>query len=194
MSLRLRTLRDQARRRWRMIASDDQIILSVYAVFIGLAAGYGAIGFRWLLAVIQYGFYGFTSEKVFSLAALAPWWQVLLAPALGGLFIGLFLKYVMPGGQPEGVAQVVEAASLRGGRMDWKRGVGAALVNAASLGAGASAGREGPVVHLSASLASFVAQRLRLNRGMTLTLLGCGVAAGVAASFNAPIAGVFFAL
>jgi CIC family chloride channel protein len=117
-----------------------------------------------------------------------------LAPAAGGLLIGLFLKYLMPGGQPQGVAQVIEAASLKGGRMTLKEGAGAAILSATSLGVGASTGREGPVVHLGAVLSSWVAQRLHLNRSMTLTLLGCGVAAGVAASFNAPIAGVFFAL
>jgi CIC family chloride channel protein len=181
-------------RQWRKISQNDQVILSLCAVATGLAAGYGAIGFRWLIGAVQHLFYGFGSENVATLAAGLPWWQILLGPAVGGLLVGLFLKYLMPGGQPQGVAQVIEAASLRGGRMTLKEGIGATVVSAASLGVGASAGREGPVVHLGATLSSWVAQRLHLNRSMTLTLLGCGVAAAVAASFNAPIAGVFFAL
>ena len=67
-------------------------------------------------------------------------------------------------------------------------------MNALSLGVGASTGREGPVVHLGAALSAAVARTLKLGDALSHTLLGCGVAAAVAASFNAPIAGVFFAL
>jgi CIC family chloride channel protein len=123
-----------------------------------------------------------------------PWWRILAAPALGGLAVGLFIHFLMPGGRPQAVAQVMEAAALRGGRMDIKAGLGAALASAASIGCGASVGREGPVVHLGASLSAWIAERLYLSRQLALTLLGCGVASAIAASFNAPIAGVFFAL
>ena len=129
-----------------------------------------------------------------SLAADIVWWQLLLAPTLGGLLIGLFLHFVMPGHSPLGVAQVIEAGALKDGRMPFGQGLAAAAVSAASLGVGASAGREGPMVHLGATLAAQVARMLRLNPSLSLTLLGCGVAAGVAASFNAPLAGMFFAL
>ena len=78
--------------------------------------------------------------------------------------------------------------------MPFGQGLAAAAVSAASLGVGASAGREGPMVHLGATLAAQLARMLRLNPSLSLTLLGCGVAAGVAASFNAPLAGMFFAL
>ena len=91
-----------------------------------------------------------------------------------------------------GVADVMEAAALRSGRITLREGLSAAAVSAASIGVGASVGREGPVVHLGAMLSSFIATRLRLSRSQAVTLLGCGVAAAVAASFNAPIAGVFF--
>jgi len=78
--------------------------------------------------------------------------------------------------------------------MSLRAGLGAAVVSATSLGVGASTGREGPVVHLGATLSAWLARRLRLSAALSRTLLGCGVAAAVAASFNAPIAGVFFAL
>ena len=80
------------------------------------------------------------------------------------------------------------------GRIVLREGLGSAMVSAASISVGASVGREGPVVHLGATLASAVAHRLGLTRAQAATLLGCGVAAAVASSFNAPIAGVFFAL
>jgi CIC family chloride channel protein len=102
--------------------------------------------------------------------------------------------FVLPGPQPQGVAQVIEANALRNGRLSARQGLGAALVNALAIGAGGSVGREGPIVHVGATLASTVARRLGLGASLARTLLGCGVAAAVASAFNAPIAGVFFAL
>jgi len=176
------------------VTRHEQVILSVLAVIIGAIGGGSAIAFREALAGIQFVFYGFSEERVATLAGALPWWHILAATTLGGLAVGLFVAFVMPGRRPLGVADVMEACALRGGRMGLSAGIGAAFVSALSLGVGASAGREGPVVHLGASLSAFVAARLRLGRALTQTLLGCGVAAAVAASFNAPIAGAFFAL
>lgn len=155
--------------------------------------GYAVIGFRELIGFFQLVLYGSNSEARFAsmVAELRPW-QLLLVTTLGGLLIGLFVHYVMPGRPNHGVADVMEACVLRGGRMDVKAGLGAALASAASIGVGASVGREGPAVHIGASISAWMAERLYFNRNRSLTLVGCGVA--VAASFNAPIAGVFFAL
>ncbi len=173
---------------------NDQVVLSILSVVIGAAAGGAAIAFRDAIGGIQWLVYGFSSEKVASLAAELPWWQLLLVPAAGGLVIGFFIRRALPGGRPQGVAQVIEASALHDARMSLTSGIRAALASAASIGVGASVGREGPVVHLGASLGSWAAKRLHLGRVLARTLLGCGVAAGVAASFNAPIAGSFFAL
>jgi CIC family chloride channel protein len=173
---------------------NDQVVLSILAVVIGAAAGGAALAFRDAIGGIQWLALGFSGEKVASLAAGLPWWQLLLAPSLGGLVIGLFIRYAMPDGRPQGVPQVIEASALNDARMSLTVGIRAALASAASIGVGASVGREGPVVHLGACLGSWVAKRLHLGRVLARTLLGCGVAAGVAASFNAPIAGSFFAL
>ena len=73
-------------------------------------------------------------------------------------------------------------------------GIVSAITSAIYLwGSGASVGREGPAVHLGASLAGWIARRLHLSRSLSRTVLGCGVAAAVSASFNAPIAGALFA-
>ncbi len=176
------------------LTRHEQVVLSILAVVIGCIGGGSAIAFREALGGLQYLFYGFSSESVHTLAAQLAWWHILLATTVGGLIVGLIVEFLMPGKRPHGVAEVMEASALKGGRMGLKAGLGAALVSAVSLGAGASTGREGPVVHLGASLSAFVAARLRLGRSLSQTLLGCGVAAAVAASFNAPIAGAFFAL
>lgn len=176
------------------LTRSDQALLSVLAIAIGAVTGVAAIGFRELIDGFQTFFFGASEGGLGEAVAALAWWQVLLIPALGGLGIGLFFRYLMPGGKPQGVAQVIEAAAYHGGRMSLPGGLGAALASAASVGVGGSVGREGPVVHLGASLAAFAAGRLGLSRPLALTVLGCGVASAIAASFNAPIAGVFFAL
>ena len=181
-------------RRIGRVTRHDQVVLSTLAVVIGAIGGGSAIGFREAIGAIQLLFYGFGSERVHSLAGALPWWHILLATTIGGLAVGLMVEFLMPGKRPRGVADVMETSALRGGRMSLREGLGASLVSALSIGCGASVGREGPVVHLGASLSAFVADRLRLGRALSQTLLGCGVAAAVAASFNAPIAGAFFAL
>jgi chloride channel protein, CIC family len=173
---------------------SNPLILSVPAVVIGVAAGLAAIVFRLAIDLVQRGTFGFGGERVATLAAGLAWWHLLLVPAAGGLVIGLFVHFFMPGRRPLAVADVIEASALRGGRMGLADGIKAAAVSAASIGVGASVGREGPVVHLGASLGGWLAARLNLGRGLSRTLLGCGVAAAVAASFNAPIAGSIFAL
>ena len=115
-------------------------------------------------------------------------------PTIGGLVVGLLVRYFQNGARPHGVADVMEGSVLHGGRIPLQEGTVAALGAIVSIGSGASVGREGPVLQIGASLASWVGQRLKLSRALSLTLLGCGVAAAVAALFNAPIAGAFFAL
>jgi CIC family chloride channel protein len=178
----------------KRFGQNDQVILSVMALLLGAGAGGLAILFRLGIDGVQILALGFPGEQLLTMLERQPWWRMLLAPALGGLLIGLFVHRFMPGRRPQGVAQVIQASALRGGRMDLWVGIKAAGVSAASIGCGASVGREGPVVHLGATVASSLAKVLHLGRALTRTLLGCGVAAAVAASFNAPIAGVFFAL
>ena len=180
--------------RLRRFRRNDQVVLAVMAVVLGVAAAYGAIGFRYLIAFVQWGAFASDAEQLLGSIASLPQWRIVLAPAVGGLVIGLFIRYATYDKRPLGVADVIEAAALKGGRMHLTRALQGAFVNAASLGAGASAGREGPVVHLGAAIASWFAKRFNLPRASALTLLGCGVAAAIAASFNAPLAGVFFAL
>ena len=179
---------------WRRLRRNDHLVVSALAAVIGLSAGYGAILFRTAIDAVQRAAYGSGSDHVIALAATLPWWQRLIVPVIGGLVIGLFVHFVLRGRRPQAVADVIEACAVRGGRMRLRDGIAQALASAASIGAGASVGREGPVVHLAATMSSWLGQRVGLGRPQMLTLLGCGVASGVAASFNAPIAGVFFAL
>lgn len=167
-------------------------ILMLLAVIVGTVAGYGAIGFYLLLGTIQEFLFGIDDTQLASASANIAWWKILLIPVLGGLIVGQLLRF-MPLGRAQTVAHVIEAAALNDGKLNFKHGTISALIASLSLSFGASMGREGPVVHLGATLASAITQKLKLTPAVARTLLGCGVAAAVSASFNAPIAGVFFA-
>lgn len=185
---------EQLLRRLGRLVKNEQVILTILAALVGLLGGACGIAFREAIALVQTGALGFASESVYSLAATLPPWRILLATIGGGLVVGLLVQFLMPTKRLHSVAEVIEASTLREGKIDLRSGLVSAAASAVSLGTGASTGREGPVVHFGATLSAFVAEKLRLGRSLTRTLLGCGVAAAVAASFNAPIAGVFFAL
>ena len=177
----------------RRIVKNDQLILAVLALVVGVLAGVVVIGFREGIAFFQNAFYGTSSERLYQFVQTLQWWQVLWPPVVGGLIVGILVRIGLPEERPQGVADVIEASALKGGRMSLTTGLRAALINAISIGAGASVGREGPAVHLGAALAASISKRLHLTRSLSRTLLGCGVAAAVAGSFNAPLAGALFA-
>ncbi len=173
---------------------NEHIILSVVAVIIGLMVGYGAIVFRSLIELFQFFFMGSGEEHVVEIIHGLPWWQILLIPTIGGLIIGPLVHFLFPGSRGHGVPEVMSAVALHGGKMNMRDGIGKMIACSLSIGSGGSVGREGPVVHLGATLASWFGHNLHMSTRHMRTMVGCGAAAGVAASFNAPIAGVMFAL
>ncbi|PLX32824.1 MAG: chloride channel protein [Hyphomicrobiales bacterium] len=178
----------------RQFLDGRQPMIWLLSIFIGLGVAYAAILFRIGIGLAQLPWLGLMSERIGDRLAALPWWVIVLVPTLTGLIIGLMLKFLMPAHRPYGVADVIEARAIKGGRLPVRAGLLSAAITVISLGGGASAGREGPVVHLGATLASGLARYFELPSGSVRSLLGCGVAAAVAASFNAPIAGALFAL
>ena len=168
--------------------------LFAVALAMGVIVGLSTLLLIEAIAMVQHVLLGDASEKYLaSLLSQTPTWRVVLAPVVGGLVVGVLIGY-LPGNRYHGIADVMEACALRGGRMDVRSGLGAAAAAAVSVGSGASVGREGPAVHIGASICAWIAEKMGLNRRHSLVLLGCGAAAAVTASFNAPIAGVLFAL
>lgn len=179
--------------RARRIIRNDQLILAILAVVVGGCSAGGIILFREAISLVQAVFYGTGSERLVEHVMTLPWWWVLAAPTVGGLLVGLLFRFVARRQRPSTVADVIAANAFRSGRMSIRRGVKTAVLDAVSIGVGASVGREGPAVHLGAALGGWLAKTLRLTRTLSRTVMGCGVAAAVAASFNAPIAGALFA-
>jgi chloride channel protein, CIC family len=181
------------RRNVNRAVRHDHLILGALALVVGLVAGGAVIVFREAINWIQWLYYDTGTDRFYWIAQELPWWILLGVPTLGGLLVGVLVHWTLPDRRPHGIADVVEAYARRSGYMTFKTGVAAALASAASIGCGASVGREGPAVHLGASLAGWLTRKLHLSRSRARTVLGCGVSAAVAASFNAPLAGALFA-
>ncbi len=153
-----------------------------------------AVGFITALAAICFNFMIKSVQQISDWALPETWWAIPLSISTGGLLTGLFLWWrsqdLNPGGVSGVITSVFAQHGLIHGRVALIRMVSAAL----TIGSGGSAGREGPIVQIGASLGSKFAQLLKLSEHNTVILLACGVAAGISSAFNAPIAGVFFAL
>ncbi len=176
----------------KWIKSHDAIYLGLLALAVGILAGYGALfirfGIEWVSRI-------WTGEASWSQAIEHVHWSIfLLAPVLGGLIVGWINNRWLPASEERMIPGVIEALAERGGKISAKKMSGEFVANTVSVGSGASMGREAPTVALGASLASLIGQWFKLNEKQMRTLIGCGVAGGIAASFNAPIAGVLFAL
>lgn len=164
------------------------------ALLVGLAAGFAALGFRYLVAHTQTFVYGTDDVMLATVARTLPWYWVLIVPIVGGLIVGQLLHHFTPDARVRAVADVIDGAALRNGRVEVKAGIASALASLITLSTGGSTGREGPVVHLGAMISTWVSDLIRANGITGRDLLGCAVAAAVSASFNTPIAGALFAL
>lgn len=183
--------------------------LWLVALACGLMVGLIMAGMRSAIVAVHMIGFGAQDERITSAVGQLHPLRVILVPILGG-FVVSFLLYIglRMGirGDPRigGIRDVIYARRHvldRRGRytplvsmhMSWKDGIQTFLLSIASLGSGASAGREGPAVHIGAVLSGFIAQKLKFTPAQIRALLGCGAAAAVASSFNAPLAGLIFA-
>ncbi|HET6303774.1 MAG TPA: chloride channel protein [Myxococcota bacterium] len=171
-------------------AGDPRFVVSAAAV--GVLTGIAAIGLVEAIDLVQRLAIGGDGPPPEILPTL-PTWRILLVPTLGGILVGAlgaFSREV----RGHGVPDVMEAVAIRGGlirrRVAFVKSIGSAI----TLGTGGSVGREGPIAHIGASVGSGVGQLLGLASDRLRTLAAAGAAGGIAAAFNAPLAGSFFAL
>ena len=181
---------------WRRVtslrgsASSDTVSLVLSAILVGTLAGLAAVGFDALV--------GSTGRGVATLQDRFGGWAAVLitvaTPALGGLLVAPIVTRFAPDARGSGIPPVMVAVSNLGGRVSRGLLFWRPLATALSIGSGASLGTEGPVVQLGASLSSLLSGWFRLNDERRRNLAAVAAAGGIAATFNAPIAGVLFAL
>jgi len=172
------------------LAPREGLVLLVMAVVVGVATGLAAVLFIRLIAFIQIFFYG-GGEKIFP--ALGRIW-IIVVPVIGGLLVGPIIAKFAVEAKGHGVPEVMQALILRGGRIRPRVALAKVIASALCIGTGGSAGREGPIVQVGSALGSSIGQWLHLSDERIKNLVACGAAAGIAATFNAPIAGVVFAI
>jgi len=179
----------------------------VCAIFVGLAGAIGAVLFRLMIRVIQ----GFAFEGLDGVAAvfeegmaaetrdplevaqqMAWYWRIAI-PAVGGMIVGPLIYFFAREARGHGVPEVMKAVAVRGGVIRARLVGVKALASALTIGTGGSVGREGPIIQIGSAFGSNLGQWLKLNAASVRTLVGCGAAAGISATFNAPIAGAIFA-
>ena len=169
---------------------SEEIILFGTSLLVGLGAGIGAVAFRYLIRAVEWiGYVWF--PKVTSNWGNA---YVIIVPAVGGLLVGLLVYFFAREAKGHGVPEVMEAVALHGGRIRPRVAVIKSLASSICIGSGGSVGREGPIVQIGSALGSTLGQALHLSNDRVRNLVACGAAGGIAATFNAPIAGVIFAL
>ncbi|MGD8857985.1 MAG: chloride channel protein, partial [Chloroflexota bacterium] len=167
-----------------------EVIMMGTALAVGILTGIGAVIFRYLIKGVAWVGYEWI-PSVFSGDFKA---YVIYVPAIGGLFVGLLIYYFAREAKGHGVPEVMEAVALRGGRIRPRVAVVKSLASSINIGTGGSVGREGPIVQIGSALGSSIGQALHLSDDRINNLVACGAAGGIAATFNAPIAGVVFAL
>lgn len=169
------------------------------AVLVGVGAGLGAVAFRSLIELLTLAVTGFRDYAAHAgdanphLPALGRWF-VVAAPVVTGLVYGPLVARFAPEARGHGVPEVMLAVARDGGRIRPRVAFVKAGASALCLAGGGSVGREGPIVQIGSALGSALAQALHLDERRVRLLVACGAAGGIAATFNAPLAGVFFAM
>ncbi|MBV9819756.1 MAG: chloride channel protein [Solirubrobacterales bacterium] len=171
--------------------------LALVALAVGAGAGLGAVGFRWLIFTCTWLITGHEQfgQQGHAPSAHLPWlgiWFVLLVPVLGGLLYGPLIQRFAREARGHGVPEVMVAVAENGGRIRPPVTIVKALASAITIAVGGSVGREGPIVQIGSALGSTLGQGLRMSEARLRVIVACGAAGGIAATFNAPITGLFF--
>ena len=177
----------------KTLLSDEHTTMVLLGIVVGVVGGYGAVGFRYLINFIQSIAYG-SSAELLEVIHSVPWYMRIAIPAIGGLVVGPIVYFLAREAKGHGVPEVMYAVALKQGIIRKRIVFIKAFVSAVCIGTGGSVGREGPIVQIGSAVGSTLGQLFNVSANRIRTMVGCGAAAGIAATFNAPIAGSIFAL
>lgn len=169
---------------------SEMTVLISTALIVGAGTGFASVFFRWAIDTITGIAFG-GGQQVFGFLGQ---YYVILIPAIGGLIVGPLTYWFAREAEGSGVPEVMEAVAIGRGYMRPIVIVVKFLASVIGIGTGGSAGREGPVVQIGAAMGSALGQVFRMSDERLQTLIACGAAGAISATFNTPVAGVFFAL
>jgi len=170
----------------------EHTFVLVMAVIIGLLGGYGAVVIQFSIKEFQHLFWqgDFTLETVSKIA----WYWKILVPLLGGTIVGLVIQFYSQEAKGHGVPEVMEAIALHNGIIRVRVVIAKLFSSALYIAAGGSVGREGPVIQIGSAIGSTIGQFFKVSNRRMRIFVACGAASGIAAAFNAPVAGALFAV
>jgi CIC family chloride channel protein len=167
----------------------ENLFLIFLSSFIGVLAGIGA----YLLKISIEGVHNFFWKGRGFLSLDFPFYYIILIPVIGGILVGLFKKIVRAD-KGHGISSVIESMFFKGGIIKKRVSIIKLISSALTIGSGGSVGKEDPVVQIGSSIGSTMGQLFKAPERKIKTLVACGAAAGLAAAFNAPMAGAMFAV
>ncbi len=170
-------------------------IMSLFAGVIGLVAGLAAYALYGLIAVCSnLVFYHRLSAALPNITSNPLGLWIIVVPVLGGLVVGIMAKYGSSKIRGHGIPEAIEAIIINKSRIAPRVAILKPLSAAVAIGTGGPFGAEGPIIQTGGALGSIFGQLLHMTAAERKVLLGCGAAAGMAATFSTPIAGVIFAI
>ncbi len=169
----------------------DETFLILVSILIGTATGMFAHLFFYLIELARHAAYGNGEHAGLFDGRI---WMLVVLPTVGALVVGHITYFFAREAKGHGVPEVMDALHRQGGEIRPRVASAKAVASALTIGSGGSAGTEGPIIQIGAAIGSSVGQYLNIKRRYRGIVVACGVSAGIAAIFNAPIAGVLFAL
>ena len=174
------------------------LVMCLLAVAVGVIAGVGAWFFRVLIGLFHNllflgEFNTFYDANVHTPAS--PWGAgVILVPVVGSVVVVWLVKTFAPEAKGHGVPEVIDAIYYSQGRIRPVVAAVKSLASAICIGSGGSVGREGPIIQIGSAFGSTLGQMFRIPPRQCVTLIAAGGAGGIAATFNAPLGGLIFAM
>lgn len=170
----------------------------ILAFLIGIIAGFGAIVFRdmigWVHNVSFNGNFSFLFDANHH-ALLSIWgWGIIFVPVIGSLIVTWLTQTFAKEARGHGVPEVMDAIYYKEGKIRPVVAIVKSIASSITIGTGGSVGREGPIIQIGAAFGSMLGQIIKMTHRQRIVLIAAGAAAGIAATFNAPIGGLAFAI
>lgn len=170
--------------------SCGEVKLAFVCILVGIAAGFSAVVFRWSI----HFFHGLMWDHLGTFLARFGGWAIIFVPVIGLFLVWNFLRVSLRKGEGHGVEEVMRLITIKDGRISPGIAPIECLASSFCIGSGGSVGPEGPMIQIGSGVGSFIGQIFKLERRKLVLITAAGAAGGLGAIFNAPIAGVLFAM